>query len=384
MVAQHIGLHAPQRCDDGIDLVGDVDAIAPVLDHLLQATNLAFDPAQPWNLPGMVHRHAAVSVLRARHDRARSHLAPMLIGYVRVSKSDGSQTLAPQGDASARKCHQRSLYEDLAQIVAMVPPVAFASVTKMMRSRRRSQISISTPISTTCGVGTQKYAAERSALRWRMENSTSRQLERSSRALAGAVPPRAQDPLALVYDLDWDEGARLQQWLGVVEDTRALPPLLAAALAYDAWISIEPLQHRPWLGALVVSGLLRARGKARHHLPCLNLALRQLPHDRRRSRDHATRLVAFLEAVTLGAGQGIKDHDRWLLARRLLDRKLSGRRKHSKLPALIDLVLARPLVPAGMIAEELGITTRAAQDLVAELGIREMTGRGRYRAWGVL
>jgi hypothetical protein len=47
----------------------------------------------------------------------------------------------------------------------------------------------------------------------------------------------------------------------VVEDTRALPPLLAAALACDAWVSIEPLQHRPWLGALVVSGLLRARAK---------------------------------------------------------------------------------------------------------------------------
>ena len=147
-------------------------------------------------------------------------------------------------------------------------------------------------------------------------------LERSNRVLAGAAPTRTQDPLALVYDLDWDEGARLQQWLGVVEDTRALPPLLAAALAFDAWITIEPLQHRPWLGALVVSGLLRARGKARHHLPCLNWALRQLPHDRRRSRDHATRLAAFLEAVTLGAGQGIKDHDRWLLARRLLERKL--------------------------------------------------------------
>src|SRR3954465_5595832 len=45
-------------------------------------------------------------------------------------------------------------------------------------------------------------------------------LERSSRALAGAVPPRAQDPLALVYDLDWDEGARLQQWLGGAGGTR--------------------------------------------------------------------------------------------------------------------------------------------------------------------
>jgi len=112
--------------------------------------------------------------------------------------------------------------------------------------------------------------------------------------------------------------------------------------------------------------------------------LRQLPHDRRRSRDQLTRLVAFLEAVTLGAGQGIKDHDRWRLARDLLERKLSGRRKHSKLPTLIDLVLARPLVSAGMIAAELSVTPRAAQDLIAALGIREMTGRGRYRAWGVL
>jgi predicted transcriptional regulator len=70
--------------------------------------------------------------------------------------------------------------------------------------------------------------------------------------------------------------------------------------------------------------------------------------------------------------------------RGLLVRKLAGRRRNSKLPALVDLVLARPLVSAGMIADELGVTPRAAQDLVAELGLREMTGRGRYRAWGVL
>jgi hypothetical protein len=37
-----------------------------------------------------------------------------------------------------------------------------------------------------------------------------------------------------------------------------------------------------------------------------------------------------------------------------------------------------------MIAAELRVTPRAAQDLVAELGLREATGRRRYRAWGIL
>src|SRR3954451_6714394 len=85
-----------------------------------------------------------------------------------------------------------------------------------------------------------------------------------------------------------------------------------------------------------------------------------------------------------GQGRDLRDHDRWRLAREVLERKLSGRRKHSKLPALIDLVLARPLVSAGLIGAELGISARAAQDLVAALGLREITGRGRYRAWGVV
>ena len=51
---------------------------------------------------------------------------------------------------------------------------------------------------------------------------------------------------------------------------------------------------------------------------------------------------------------------------------------------MMDLVLARRVVSAGLIAAELKISQRAALSLVAELGIREMTGRGRYRAWGIV
>ena len=59
-----------------------------------------------------------------------------------------------------------------------------------------------------------------------------------------------------------------------------------------------------------------------------------------------------LEAMTAAADAGLKDHDRWLNQRTLLARKLVGRRTTSKLPALLDYMLARPIASAGMIAAE--------------------------------
>jgi len=94
----------------------------------------------------------------------------------------------------------------------------------------------------------------------------------------------------------------------------------------------------------------------------------------------AGRLAVQIEAIAAAAG--LKDHDYGLNQRSLLVRKLAGRRPTSRLPALLDFALTRPVVWAGMVAEELRITPRAAQDLVTELGLREATGRGRYRAWG--
>ncbi|MGM4914920.1 helix-turn-helix domain-containing protein [Rhizobium laguerreae] len=57
---------------------------------------------------------------------------------------------------------------------------------------------------------------------------------------------------------------------------------------------------------------------------------------------------------------------------------------NSKLSRLIDLVVAKPIVSANLIARELGFTPQGARHLAAQLPLREMTGRGRFRAWGLL
>ncbi len=208
--------------------------------------------------------------------------------------------------------------------------------------------------------------------------------QRTNRLLSelAARSPGSRDPV--VYDLDWDENARLASWREAVASLENMPSLLAAAIALLAWEEIDPLQHRAWLGRLLVGAILRGRSRTLSHLLCVNTGLREIARDRRRARDPMTKLVALLDAFAEAARRGMKEHDRWLLARRQLDRRLVGRRSNSSLPALADLVVARPILSAGLIARELKVTPRAAQDLVAVLDLREMTGRGRYRAWGIL
>lgn len=80
----------------------------------------------------------------------------------------------------------------------------------------------------------------------------------------------------------------------------------------------------------------------------------------------------------------MKEQHRLALVRTLMERKLDGRRTSSKLPELVELVMAKLLVSAGIVAKTLDVTPQAARRIVLELGLREMTGRGRFRAWGIV
>ena len=93
---------------------------------------------------------------------------------------------------------------------------------------------------------------------------------------------------------------------------------------------------------------------------------------------------SILDAMCLAAESGMKEIVRLDQARQIMERKLRGRRSTSSLPAAIELILSRPIVSAAMVAKAANVTPRGALNLIAELGVREMTGRGSYRAWGIL
>ncbi len=210
-------------------------------------------------------------------------------------------------------------------------------------------------------------------------------LARSDAVIAQARKPGRAPADPLVYDLDWDEDARLEEWRGVLQKIGDLPAALQAIVALDAWNELAVLQHAPWLGRLLAASILRQAGvTTAAHLAAVNFGLKAIPVDRRRHRDRETRLLAIAQGLIAAAELGLKEHDRLALARQMMERKLVGRRMSSKLPGLIELVMAKPLVSAGMVVKTLEVTPQAARRIVGELGLREMTGRGRFRAWGIL
>jgi len=215
-------------------------------------------------------------------------------------------------------------------------------------------------------------------------------LDRSTRVLEAVVTVEGSkaDPLMVgelvVRDPGWDEEGRLSAWRAVLAQADALPTTLAAAVIWDAWESMEPLQRQHWLGTQLVNSYFRVRGKVSSHLFGICSGLKAVPRERRRSHNRVSRVLAGLDAMASSAELAMKEVIRLGQAREHLERKLKGKRSSSSLPRVVDLLIARPIVSSSMIVKELKVSHRAALDLVAELGVREVTGRGSFRAWGVI
>ena len=208
-------------------------------------------------------------------------------------------------------------------------------------------------------------------------------LARTDRLLASTALPSSDEPRGWVRPARADRDERLARWVTECETTRNWPPTLTAARALVAWEIADPLPEEDGLGRLLAADLLRARGKVQSHLMDVSSGLRAVPPERRRHRDPLVRLQAVLDGMALGAARALEEHDRRLTARDALLRRIGPRRSSSRLPQLVELVIAAPLVTTETIADALGVTPRAAAGMVAELGLREITGRGRFRAWAI-
>lgn len=219
-------------------------------------------------------------------------------------------------------------------------------------------------------------------------------LDRSRRLIGGlveggGVAAESAHPTLVVGDLvirdpDWDEQDRLLRWRQILQEAESLPAVLGAALIHDAWEDLAPMQRQHWIGGQLVSAYLRSRGKVTSHLAGFNVGLKAIPRERRRAQNRTTRLLAALDAMSAAADAGMKEIVRLSQAKEQMERRLRGRRSSSRLPAVMELLLSRPIMSAAMLAKAAKVTPRAALNLIAELGPREITGRGSYRAWGIL
>ncbi|MFD1198714.1 RHE_PE00001 family protein [Brucella gallinifaecis] len=213
-------------------------------------------------------------------------------------------------------------------------------------------------------------------------------LARTDALLKGLVPtkpkPQHIEVDALLADDDWNEDERLQEWRDIFEQTAHLPSLMRAAIMHDSWFDLEVVQRSSWIGRLLTAAYLRQSGIAGAHLPALSIGLRSKRPDDRRSKNSLVRLKTFFASIEEGAEAIMKEHDRLMLAREQMQRKLKGRRSNSRLPQLVDMMIRYPLVSTQMIEKELAVTSQGALKLILELNLREMTGRGRFRAWGIL
>jgi len=192
--------------------------------------------------------------------------------------------------------------------------------------------------------------------------------------------------LKALGDVEWDEDERVDRWRDLFAGLPAIPVTLKAAVAWDAWLQIEPLHAGAWRSALVAAAVLRAGGLTRHHQFALGIGARKSRHRYDGRAPFEARISCFLDWTIQGALAGQAELKRLSLAQQVLGQVAQSKHADSRLPALIDLVLSRPLVSAEIAQKELKLTASGFRRLRLQLGtsVKELTGRRRFQAWGIL
>jgi hypothetical protein len=199
-----------------------------------------------------------------------------------------------------------------------------------------------------------------------------------------AIPPPTLLSVEMPEVVIVDESRR-DHWRRIMRATTSMPPLAAAAVVWDAWLTLQPETNAAWRAPLLAALVLKARGLTTEFLVPIDAGRRLAAyrHDVRQSVDD--RFAGFLSWVDAGTAMAGKELDKVVLAGVLLRHKIKDRRKSSRLPALVNLFLSRPLVSVPIAAKALGCSHQAVEQMLPLLGslIEEVTERQRFRAWTV-
>lgn len=198
-------------------------------------------------------------------------------------------------------------------------------------------------------------------------------------------PRRKLETLPPEVEVVMLDGERRDAWRHALDMTVDLPPLLAAAVAWDAWLSLLPEAGGAWRAPLLAALVLKTRGATADYLLPIDTGRRFAAYRRHSDQSWQQRVAGFLTWLETAVHKADNELDRRVLAGKQLRQKISRRRAHSRLPALIWLFQSCPLVTVSMAARVLGCSHQAIEQMLPLLGstVQEVTGRKRFRAWSV-
>jgi hypothetical protein len=204
--------------------------------------------------------------------------------------------------------------------------------------------------------------------------------------LSGARPLAPSAAEAADEDAPIGDASRLALWRRAEAASRRQPPLIAAAIMWDAWLTLLPETRSAWRAALLAALALKARGLTPNLLLPLDLGGRASKYRRHPGQSLTARVAGFLAWAEAAAIEGDKEFDSLAMAEKLLRGSLKGRRANSHMPALVDLLLERPFVSVALASKALRVSRQAAHAMLKGIGapVHRLTDRPRCNAWSLI
>jgi hypothetical protein len=204
--------------------------------------------------------------------------------------------------------------------------------------------------------------------------------------LPGCEPLAESEAEARDDDAPIGSPVRLEAWRRIHSETHNLPPLIAAAVAWDAWLCLLPETRSAWRATLLAALTLKTRGATPNLLLPVDLGWRHAAYRRHPDDEFATRIAGFLEWAEAAALEGQKEFDSLAIAEGLLARSLRKRRSSSRMSRLTQLLLERPFVSVALAARALGVSRQGAHILLKQIGApaHRLTDRKRCNVWSLI